>query len=43
MTEPFFFAVFGAVHLAFAVFYMAPSQWLSTHSDRFRTAIRATW
>ncbi|HTK67863.1 MAG TPA: spirocyclase AveC family protein [Pseudonocardia sp.] len=30
-----FLAVFGAVHLAFAVLYMAPNQWLSSHSDPF--------
>jgi hypothetical protein len=28
-------AIFGAVHLAFALFYMVPNQWLSTHSDPF--------
>jgi len=30
-----FCAIFGAVHLAFAVLYMVPNQWLATHSDPF--------
>jgi hypothetical protein len=30
-----FLAIFGAVHLAFAVLYMVPNQWLATHSDPF--------
>lgn len=30
-----FCAIFGAVHLAFVVLYMAPNQWLATHSDPF--------
>ncbi|MEA2169306.1 MAG: hypothetical protein QOF76_2606 [Solirubrobacteraceae bacterium] len=30
-----FFAIFGAVHVAFLVLYMVPNQWLSTHSDPY--------
>ena len=30
-----FCAIFGAVHLAFIVLYMVPSQWVATHSDAF--------
>jgi hypothetical protein len=30
-----FAAVFGAVHLSFALLYMVPNQWLATHSDPF--------
>lgn len=30
-----FLAIFGAVHLAYLVFYMVPNQWLATHSDAF--------
>ena len=30
-----FCAIFGAMHLAFLVLYMAPNQWLATHSDPF--------
>ena len=30
-----FCAIFGAVHLGFAVLYMVPNQWLATHSDPF--------
>lgn len=30
-----FLAIFGAVHLAYLVFYMVPNQWLATHSDPF--------
>lgn len=30
-----FFAIFGAIHLAFLVLYMVPQQWFATHSDPF--------
>jgi hypothetical protein len=30
-----FLAIFGGVHLAFAVFYFLPCQWLATHGDAF--------
>lgn len=30
-----FFAVFGGVHLAFAVLYFLPCQWIATHGDAF--------
>jgi hypothetical protein len=30
-----FLAVFGGVHLAFAVLYFLPCQWLATHGDPF--------
>jgi hypothetical protein len=30
-----FFAIFGAVHVAFLMLYMVPNQWLSTHSDPY--------
>ena len=30
-----FFAIYGAIHLAFVVLYMIPQQWFATHSDRF--------
>jgi Spirocyclase AveC-like len=30
-----FFAIYGAIHLAFVIFYMVPQQWFATHSDPF--------
>jgi Spirocyclase AveC-like len=30
-----FFAIYGAIHLAFVVLYMIPQQWFATHSDPF--------
>jgi hypothetical protein len=30
-----FFAIYGAIHLAFVVLYMVPQQWFATHSDAF--------
>lgn len=30
-----FFAIYGAIHLAFVVLYMVPQQWFATHSDPF--------
>jgi hypothetical protein len=30
-----FFAIYGAIHLAFIVLYMVPQQWFATHSDPF--------
>ncbi|MUL65880.1 hypothetical protein BOO86_15500 [Mycobacterium sp. CBMA 234] len=30
-----FFAIYGAIHLAFLVLYMVPQQWFATHSDPF--------
>lgn len=30
-----FFAIFGAIHLAFVVLYAVPQQWFATHSDTF--------
>src|SRR5262249_9031877 len=30
-----FFAIYGAIQLAFVVLYMVPQQWFATHSDPF--------
>jgi hypothetical protein len=30
-----FFAIYGAIHLAFVVLYMIPQQWFAVHSDPF--------
>lgn len=32
-----FFAIYGAIHVAFLVLYMVPQQWFATHSDPFPT------
>jgi hypothetical protein len=36
-----FLAIFGAIHLAFVVFYFVPNQWLATHAGPFPRGYRS--
>ena len=36
-----FLAIFGAVHLAFIVFYFVPNQWLATHADAWPSGYKS--